>query len=250
MSDYKSKYTGTEIDTLLGKVNGKQDKLIAGSGITIAADGKTISSTGGGGGGGYNPPAEGIPKSDLSTEVQNSLGKADTALQEHQDISGKQNKIQSTNFNRVIKSNGISISFKTDDNASVTIANIMLADSNNMVGLVTNTERTAIANIANKINKPNNYAPLNMPENWEDNAYYTLEDDVVTLNIPAQAINNSINGILVFFHTATNFSSISYPNSTIWIGTDAPKVEADKFYLLSILNGYCSINEVSFQNPS
>ena len=250
MADYKSKYTGTEIDTLLGKVNSKQDKLIAGNGIIIAEDGKTISSTGGGSGGGYNPPADGIPKSDLSIEVQNSLNKADTALQKHQDISGKQNKIESTNFGSAIKSNGISIIFKTDNNNNVRIANIMLADDNNIVGLVTNTERKSISDITNKLNKPKKYAPSNMPENWEDNTYYTLENDVVSLNIPAQAISNSINGILVFFHTATNFSSISYPNNTIWIGIDAPKVEADKYYLLSILNGYCSINEVSFQNPS
>ena len=38
--------------------------------------------------GDYSKPSTGIPKSDLASDVQSSLGKADTALQEHQDISG------------------------------------------------------------------------------------------------------------------------------------------------------------------
>lgn len=37
-------------------------------------------------GGGYEPPKGGIPKQDLSADVQASLGKADTALQEHQSL--------------------------------------------------------------------------------------------------------------------------------------------------------------------
>ena len=41
----------------------------------------------------YDKPNGGIPKTDLSSAVQTSLGKADTAIQEHQDISGKANKI-------------------------------------------------------------------------------------------------------------------------------------------------------------
>lgn len=41
----------------------------------------------------YSKPSTGIPKTDLASEVQTSLGKADTALQSHQDISGKANKI-------------------------------------------------------------------------------------------------------------------------------------------------------------
>lgn len=40
-------------------------------------------------GGGYVKPDDGIPKSDLAADIVTSLGKADTALQEHQDISGK-----------------------------------------------------------------------------------------------------------------------------------------------------------------
>lgn len=38
----------------------------------------------------YTKPSTGIPKADLTESVQQSLGKADTALQEHQDISGLQ----------------------------------------------------------------------------------------------------------------------------------------------------------------
>lgn len=41
----------------------------------------------------YSKPSGGIPKSDLASSVQTSLSKADTALQTHQDISGKQDVI-------------------------------------------------------------------------------------------------------------------------------------------------------------
>lgn len=37
----------------------------------------------------YNKQSSGIPKTDLASSVQTSLDKADTALQQHQDISGK-----------------------------------------------------------------------------------------------------------------------------------------------------------------
>lgn len=40
----------------------------------------------------YIKPNDGIPKSDLDSSVQSSLDKADSALQSHQDISGKVNK--------------------------------------------------------------------------------------------------------------------------------------------------------------
>lgn len=40
----------------------------------------------------YDKPATGIPRSDLAYDVKASLAKADTALQQHQDISGKADK--------------------------------------------------------------------------------------------------------------------------------------------------------------
>lgn len=39
----------------------------------------------------YNKPSGGIPKTDLASGIQTSLDKADSALQEHQDITGKEN---------------------------------------------------------------------------------------------------------------------------------------------------------------
>lgn len=44
----------------------------------------------------YNKPVGGIPKVDLASDVQTSLEKADTAIQEHQDISGKVDKTSFT----------------------------------------------------------------------------------------------------------------------------------------------------------
>lgn len=56
----------------------------------------------------YTKPSGGIPSTDLSSAVQTSLGKADTALQSHQDISGKADKVTgATNGNfAALDSNG------------------------------------------------------------------------------------------------------------------------------------------------
>lgn len=50
--------------------------------------------------GNYSKPSGGIPKNDLESDVQSSLEKANSALQQHQDISGKEdnsNKVTSIN---------------------------------------------------------------------------------------------------------------------------------------------------------
>lgn len=59
---------------------GKQD---------VISDLATIRSGASAGATAYQKPSAGIPKTDLASAVQTSLGKADTALQSHQDISGK-----------------------------------------------------------------------------------------------------------------------------------------------------------------
>ena len=60
-------------------ISGKQDKSTLEA--DVAAKGFTKNT------GTYSKPAGGIPKSDLAAAVQTSLGKADTALQEHQSLA-------------------------------------------------------------------------------------------------------------------------------------------------------------------
>ena len=100
------KYLGTrneQYDLVVTQdISGKQDKATLEA--DVAAKGFTKNA------GTYSKPAGGIPKTDLSDSVQASLGKADTALQEHQSLAayrtaeeqniidnGKQDKITSTN---------------------------------------------------------------------------------------------------------------------------------------------------------
>lgn len=77
----------------LGNVgNFKAVSTAASQGLTTTE--KTNARTNiGAGTGTYSKPLTGIPKTDFASAVQASLDKADTALQSHQDISGKVDKV-------------------------------------------------------------------------------------------------------------------------------------------------------------
>ena len=98
LSDY---YTKSQTDTLL---NAKQNtidsshKLNAGLVDDTNSTNKFTNATEKSGWNAkYDKPSGGIPKTDLDSSVQTSLGKADTALQEHQDISGKEDESNKSN---------------------------------------------------------------------------------------------------------------------------------------------------------
>lgn len=65
---------------------------VANNNIHVTADQKNMWSAK------YNKPTDGIPKTDLASGVQTSLNKADTALQEHQDISALVSHTQNSNI--------------------------------------------------------------------------------------------------------------------------------------------------------
>lgn len=65
---------------------------VANNNIHVTADNKTAWNAK------YDKPTDGIPKTDLASGVQTSLNKADTALQEHQDISDLVSHTQNSNI--------------------------------------------------------------------------------------------------------------------------------------------------------
>lgn len=111
MAEYKSNYTGEQIDAGIGKANSAVQPADLGNlaskdtvnyetdvtnkptipsevtETTVANWGFTKNT------GDYTKPSGGIPSTDMAESVQTSLGKADTAIQ---DISGKQDKIDSS----------------------------------------------------------------------------------------------------------------------------------------------------------
>ena len=104
---YTGSQSGYQTNYVYGYVDGAWTALLpygGGGGSSITVD-NALSSTSENpvqnkavkaaldGKGTYSKPSGGIPKSDLASAVQTSLGKADTALQEHQDISGKQDTL-------------------------------------------------------------------------------------------------------------------------------------------------------------
>lgn len=67
-------------------VSGKQDKAVSIDGITAKSVNEALKELSDRVNGKYSKPAGGIPKADLASAVQTSLGKADTALQSHQAV--------------------------------------------------------------------------------------------------------------------------------------------------------------------
>ena len=100
------------LEKLESNVDALQPKSITDTGSYFTTDTVegALQEIGAGLAGAYSKPSRGIPKTDLAEAVQTSLGRADTALQEHQSLAayrtaaaqdiidnGKQDKITSTN---------------------------------------------------------------------------------------------------------------------------------------------------------
>lgn len=121
----------------------------------------------------YQKPSKGIPASDLASSVQTSLGKADTALQEHQDISGKQDtlvsgtNIKTVNGESLLGSGNIEIQGGGGEE-NVIEAITMNGDSvpvTNKTAAITETDPT-VPSWAKQSNKPSyNYSEIgNTPD--------------------------------------------------------------------------------------
>ena len=76
-----------DLGTVITDVSGKQDKAVSITGITATTVNEALKELSDRVNGKYCKPTNGIPKTDLDSTVQASLGKADTALQSHQSVT-------------------------------------------------------------------------------------------------------------------------------------------------------------------
>lgn len=76
-----------DLGTVITDVSGKQDKTVSITGITATTVNEALKELSDRVNGKYSKPEGGIPKTDLDSTVQASLGKADTALQSHQSVT-------------------------------------------------------------------------------------------------------------------------------------------------------------------
>ena len=76
-----------DLGTVITDVSDKQDKAVSITGIAAATVNEALKELSDRVNGKYSKPTNGIPKTDLDSSVQASLGKADTALQSHQSVT-------------------------------------------------------------------------------------------------------------------------------------------------------------------
>lgn len=101
-----------DLGTVVTDVSGKQDKAISITGITATTVNEALKELSERVNGKYSKPTGGIPKTDLASGVQTSLGKADTALQAHQKVT-----LESGTKNGTLK---LTVNGTATDNVAVT----------------------------------------------------------------------------------------------------------------------------------
>lgn len=186
--------------------NGKQDAI---------SDLATIRSGASAGATAYQKPSGGIPKTDLSSAVQTSLGKADTALQSHQDISGKVDKVTSTD-NAVVRFDGTSGAVQNsgvtiNDSNQVTAAKFITSGGTNSQFVKGN------GNLASGVNMEEVV--------WVGNSHTGLQ--------PLENLYNS-SGANVFAFLNTNYVSAEYTNDggATWIDYDLTPSQKTNLFTL------------------
>lgn len=199
----------------------------------------------------YTKPSTGIPKSDLASAVQTSLGKADTALQSyteqykgtvtgvkingttknpsngvvdlgtvitsHQDISNKQDKlvsgtnIKTINGTSILGSGDITISGGSSSGGSGAYAEVNHETSDTTLTLTPNTFHV-----------------------WDEVASLTLDFGSETAGVA--------NEYLFQFTSGATAMSLTLPDDIKW-ANDTPTIEPNKIYQVSILKGLASVLE-------
>ena len=187
--------------------------------------------------GAYTKPSGGIPKTDLTSAVQTSLGKADTALQAHQDISVKQDKlvsgtnIKTINGQSILGSGDIAISAnitETDPVFTASPAHTITADD--ISAWNDKMDETPV------LNHGTGDTTCSIAPN-----IFHLWGTVTSLNITLATPDDStiLNEYMFQFTSGATATVLSLPSDIVWISE--PTIEASKTYQISIVNNLAVI---------
>ena len=148
----------------------------------------------------YSKPSGGIPKSDLASAVQTSLGKADTALQSYTE-----------------QYKGTVTSVKVD--------NVSKTQSSGVVDLGYVNKKLTTSTSSSMTLSPNIY-------------YRNTSTSLSTLTITLGSVSNSniINEYFVEFTTRSAGTTVSLPSTIKWANGETPTFEASTTYQISIVN--------------
>lgn len=176
----------------------------------------------------YDKPNSGIPKTDLASAVQTSLGKADTAL-------------QSISSSDVISALGYTPYNSTNPNGYTsnvgTITGItMNGASKGTSGVVDlGTVITSHQDISGKANKISVVQTSASTIEINSNTFYKF-GEVASLNITLASItdNTIYNEYMFEFVSGTTATTLTLPSSIKWLET--PTIDANKIYQCSIVD--------------
>ena len=199
----------------------------------------------------YSKPSNGIPSADLSSDVQTSLGKADTAIQAHQDISGKADKattLAGYGITDAKIASGVitlgsdtitpltshqDISSKADKVSSATSGNFAALDSNGNLtdsGHKHSDYLTSHQDISNYVQKSETAGLIKNDGSIDTNTYLTSAHEVPSGGNAGQILSKS---------SATDYDmqwvnqTITYPSAycTTAAGTAAKKASCSLYAL-------------------
>lgn len=206
---YKSKFTGKQIDDYLDSIDGLAKVATTGS-YNDLSDKPTIpsavtESTVSGWGftkntGTYSKPSAGIPKTDLASAVQTSLGKADTALQSYtEQYKGTVTGVKINGTTKNPSSGAVDLGYVNKKLTTSTSSSMALS--------------------------PNIY-------------YRNTSTALSTLTITLDSVsnNNIINEYFVEFTTSSSGTTVSLPSTIKWANGEIPTFEARTTYQISIVN--------------
>lgn len=270
LQSYTEKYTGTVTGI---KINGT---VKSGSGVIDLGTITTVTeNTVSGWGftkntGTYSKPSGGIPKTDLASAVQTSLGKADTALQSYTEqykgtitgvsangtsvaTSGVANiPAASTSAYGVTKLNSSTSSTSTTEAATPSAVKAAYDLANSYKGTVTSVKVDNVSKspssgavdlgyVNKKLTTSTSSSMTLSPNIYYRNTSTSLSSLTITLGSVSNS--NIINEYFVEFTTRSSGTTVSLPSTIKWANGETPTFEASTTYQISIVNNLGTIQK-------